>query len=155
MPGRLDPKPVPRRDFLSLAGLWASGVAIFGAMVGMARLAKPRVTPEAATRFRVGRPGDLPPGSVKMIPERQVRLVSTEDGFAAISLVCTHLGCIVQKSDDGFVCPCHGSTFDAEGSVRSGPAPRALPWLAVSQAADGTILVDTSREVDAGTFTEV
>ena len=28
MSGRLDPKPIPRRDFLGLAGIWAAGLEL-------------------------------------------------------------------------------------------------------------------------------
>jgi Rieske Fe-S protein len=46
-------------------------------------------------------------------------------GFSA---VCTHTGCIVNKVADGTIdCPCHGSRYGLDGTVRSGPAPRALP----------------------------
>lgn len=46
----------------------------------------------------------------------------------AISAVCTHLGCAVNwdQSEQAFVCPCHGSRYDALGQVTRGPAPRAL-----------------------------
>ena len=54
MSGRLDPEPMPRRDFLGLAGLWAAGTAIFGSIIGMARLPVPNVLPEASQRFRIG-----------------------------------------------------------------------------------------------------
>lgn len=43
--------------------------------------------------------------------------------------VCTHLGCIpTGKSGeyDGWFCPCHGSTYDVSGRIRSGPAPSNL-----------------------------
>ncbi|PPD45776.1 MAG: ubiquinol-cytochrome c reductase iron-sulfur subunit [Methylocystis sp.] len=43
--------------------------------------------------------------------------------------VCTHLGCIpTGKSGefDGWFCPCHGSTYDVSGRIRSGPAPTNL-----------------------------
>lgn len=48
--------------------------------------------------------------------------------------VCTHLGCIPlgQKESDmrgqygGWFCPCHGSTYDTSGRIRSGPAPENL-----------------------------
>lgn len=47
----------------------------------------------------------------------------------AMSLVCTHLGCIVNWRPDlgEFHCPCHGSIFDHNGAVLRGPAPRPLP----------------------------
>jgi cytochrome b6-f complex iron-sulfur subunit len=155
MSGRLEPKPVPRRDFLGLAGWWSAGIAIFGSILGMARLPKPRVTPEASSLFRVGRPDEFSPGTTKMISEHQVRVIATEQGVAALSLVCTHLGCIVRESEIGFDCPCHGSKFDEQGNVLAGPAPRPLLWLSVSQAADGVLVVDKSREVDPGTYYQV
>lgn len=43
--------------------------------------------------------------------------------------ICTHLGCLpVGESGEykGWFCPCHGSTFDTAGRVRSGPAAQNL-----------------------------
>ena len=44
--------------------------------------------------------------------------------------VCTHLGCVpLGDAGDfgGWICPCHGSHYDAAGRIRKGPAPRNLP----------------------------
>ncbi len=150
MPGRLEPEPLPRRDFLGLAGLWTAGIAVFGSMVGMARLAKPRVLPEISAQFRVGKPSEFTPGTVKVIKEQNVRVIAPADGVAAISLVCTHLGCIVAATGDAYACPCHGSKFDAMGAITGGPAPRGLRWLSISLAADGSLVVDKDVEVPAG-----
>ncbi|MDP8244370.1 MAG: Rieske 2Fe-2S domain-containing protein [Candidatus Hinthialibacter antarcticus] len=155
MSDRLAPKPIPRRDWLGLTGLWAAGFAIFSSMVGMARLPKPRVTPEASSIFRIGSPTELPVGSEKVIADINMRVISTPQGIAAMSLICTHLGCIVQPSTQGFVCPCHGSKFDRDGNVKGGPAPRPLMWNQVSQAASGELIVDTSVEVEAGQFYQI
>lgn len=52
--------------------------------------------------------------------------------------VCTHLGCIPTGKAgefDGWFCPCHGSTYDVSGRIRSGPAPSNLevpPYAFVS-----------------------
>ncbi len=155
MPGRLDPKPIPRRDYLGIAGLASAGLAILASLAGMARLPKPRVTPEASSRFRAGSPAEFPPGTVKIIPEHKVRIESTQDGIAAMSMICTHLGCIVAESPAGFSCPCHGSKFALDGKVLAGPAPSRLPWLAVSQAADGMLVVDRKSQVEPGTYYRV
>lgn len=152
MPSRLEPDPLPRRDFLGLAGLWAAGAAIVGSIAGMARLPVPRVLPEASARFRIGKPGEFPPGTSRIIPGRNVRVVSEPRGIAAVSLVCPHLGCIVSETKEGYSCPCHGSKFDRGGGVTQGPAPRALRWLEITRAPDGALVVDGEREVEPWTF---
>jgi ubiquinol-cytochrome c reductase iron-sulfur subunit len=40
--------------------------------------------------------------------------------------VCTHLGCVPNKTEQGWLCPCHGSVYDNSGRILSGPAPRNL-----------------------------
>lgn len=46
----------------------------------------------------------------------------------AFSPQCTHLGCAYHwdENNKNFLCPCHTSTFDIDGRVLSGPAPRPL-----------------------------
>ncbi|KAG7557762.1 Cytochrome b6-f complex Fe-S subunit [Arabidopsis suecica] len=45
-----------------------------------------------------------------------------------INAVCTHLGCVVpwNKAENKFLCPCHGSQYNAQGRVVRGPAPLSL-----------------------------
>ncbi len=45
------------------------------------------------------------------------------------SAACTHLGCIVRFNaiETSWDCPCHGSRFDVDGRVLSGPAVVDLP----------------------------
>jgi Rieske Fe-S protein len=56
--------------------------------------------------------------------------VLTDNGrdFAAMSNICTHLGCRVRWIDDQeqFFCPCHNAIFDTAGNVVDGPPPRPL-----------------------------
>ena len=40
--------------------------------------------------------------------------------------LCTHLGCIPTRTNDGWLCPCHGSEYDNSGRVMRGPAPKNL-----------------------------
>lgn len=56
----------------------------------------------------------------------------------AISAVCTHLGCIVdwEPAAQSFVCPCHGSRYDALGEVTHGPARRSLALVTAVAKAD-------------------
>jgi ubiquinol-cytochrome c reductase iron-sulfur subunit len=47
--------------------------------------------------------------------------------YAVLVGLCTHLGCVPQYNSDtqnGFYCPCHGSSFDSAGRVfKNVPAP--------------------------------
>lgn len=48
--------------------------------------------------------------------------------LVAVDSLCTHQGCSVDwESDTGvFACPCHGSSFNADGTVATGPATTPL-----------------------------
>jgi len=146
---RLAPDPLARRDFLGQAGLWTAAGALAFAAVGMLRLPRAAVLPSPSRKFTVALPESLTPGVAYVPPGRNVALVRDEDGAVhAISLVCTHLGCIVKPVETGFDCPCHGSRFAPDGSVTRGPAPSPLPWLAVE--GDGTtVVVDEGTQVEA------
>lgn len=148
---RLDPEVMPRRDFLGLGALGAMAAALLAALLGILRLPKPSVSPTPARKFRVTLPGSLAPGEPYHPPGRSVVLFRDTAGVWAVSTVCTHLGCIVRSSASGFECPCHGSQFAADGAVTRGPAPKALPWLAVRSLGGGTVLVDEGASVAPGT----
>jgi Rieske Fe-S protein len=141
---------MPRRDFLGLSSLVTAGAALLFATVGMLRLPKAAVLPVPARKFRVTLPETLAPGAAWQPPGRNVAVVRDAEGVFAVSLVCTHLGCIVKPSATGFDCPCHGSRFAPDGSVTHGPAPVALNWIEVS-GADGQYTVDESVVVPQGT----
>ena len=148
---RLDPPRVSRRSVLSWASL-ASFVSSLGvALAGALRLPNPSVLPGPVRRFKVGMPEVFAVGTETRFEKENVYLFRDTEGIYAVSSVCTHLGCTVARSTEGFGCPCHGSKFDSNGKVTGGPAPRALPWLEVGRAADGQLVVYDDREVAAGT----
>ena len=51
-----------------------------------------------------------------------------QNNFTTFALYCTHLGCPIHWLAEAkiFLCPCHGSVFNADGTVAGGPAPRPL-----------------------------
>ena len=63
------------------------------------------------------------------------------DAFTALASVCTHQACeITGYAGQTFVCPCHGSQFDASGRVLRGPAPAALRQY-TTQFANGVLTI--------------
>jgi nitrite reductase/ring-hydroxylating ferredoxin subunit len=147
---RLEPEPIPRRDLLGRLSLWSMTSALFFALAGIMRLPRAAVLPSPSKRFQTSIPDTLAPGEPFVPPGRSVALFRDAAGVYAISIVCTHLGCIVRPTGSGFECPCHGSRFASDGSVLRGPAPRALSWLSVS--VDGAaVIVDEESTVRPGT----
>ncbi len=66
----------------------------------------------------------------------------TEDTAVAFAARCTHQGCTVRATEEGLVCPCHGSVFDlGDGSALHGPATG--PLTPVGVAVRGTDVVLT------------
>ena len=60
-------------------------------------------------------------------PETDKDRVKNEKYLVVLG-ICTHLGCVPMSggNHEGWLCPCHGSQFDASGRVRRGPAPTNL-----------------------------
>lgn len=147
---RLDPEPMPRRDWLGLASLWSAASALAFGFIGALRLPKAAVVAAPSKTFKIALPESLPAGEALVPAGRSVAVYRDGDGVYAISTICTHLGCVVKPNAEGFECPCHGSRFDPAGDVVKGPAPRALPWLHV-KAAGGEYQIDEGKTVPAGT----
>ena len=148
-------KPIQRRDFLGIAAISAFFAAAGTAIAGMLRLPRPSLFPEPSHQYKIGDMAAFPSGESRMPGGKNVFVFHDENGFYAISAVCTHLGCIVKPTPDGFACPCHGSQFDPNGGIILGPAPRPLKWLALSVAPDGQLVVDEGKAVRTGTYFQV
>ena len=67
-----------------------------------------------------------------------------------INAVCTHLGCVVpwNASEEKFMCPCHGSQYNAEGKVVRGPAPLSLALAHADVTEDDKVVFSTWTETD-------
>lgn len=134
-----------RREFV---GLCASAL-IAPMLAGCASLVARPVTPvNGRIELSLHQHPDLmrAGGAVKLLPVGTVEpvyVLRLHDGeFAALSPICTHLGCTVEIQGPRLVCPCHGSTYDRSGQVLVGPAARPLKRYPVGQHADGTITVE-------------
>jgi cytochrome b6-f complex iron-sulfur subunit len=65
-----------------------------------------------------------------------------DQGYVALSRVCTHLGCLVdyQKDKKRLLCPCHAGTYDLSGNVISGPPPKPLQQFPIKIEGDSIII---------------
>lgn len=137
-----------RREFLKWIGVGGVAGTFAGFLLGGLRFLFPNVLYEPPTRFKVGKPGDFPLNQGTFLEKKQIFVFNTAEGFYAVSSICTHLGCSVRKSAKGFECPCHGSKFDENGDVLSGPAPRPLAWYRLNLGRTGDLIVDKQDPVD-------
>lgn len=138
-------RTLPRREFLAL-GACALGCA---AVTGCASSAAVHVTPvdgRIVLHRNELRGLERPGGFVRLTPSGSaaaVYLLALPDGgLAALSPICTHLGCTVDVSGSRLVCPCHGSTYARDGSVLRGPAERPLRRYPVTETSTGGLVID-------------
>lgn len=87
---------------------------------------------------------ELPVGGTKQVTYAgaPALVMRSQDGVLALSMVCTHLGCIVQwqPGNNQFYCPCHDGKYDALGDVVSGPPLLPLERLTVKLAGDKIVV---------------
>ena len=138
-----------RRGFVKKLTVTTLLLGVVGAVAECGRFLKPNVLYEPSRVFKVGEMNTFPFGSRTVIEGRGVEIVREKDGIHAISLVCTHLGCLLKPVGNdpeiGYACPCHGSNFTPKGEVLGGPAPRDLPWYEMYMDSTGTLVVDASK----------
>ena len=134
-----------RRSFLG-ATIGAIG-AVITAVLGIT-LGRYTVGPSFAGEGSVGWTGlglvdDLPDGKWvkrnvtvsqdagwgRFNTQRPVWVLKNEGKLTVFTATCPHLGCTVNVADAGFVCPCHGSQWNAQGARLAGPTPRGLDPL--------------------------
>ena len=133
-----DSLPLPKSAFLSRRQFIQLGLAaVCSAWAGT--LVQSRLFPSGQTETEakpVSIPlADLPIGASQEITYGglPVMVLRTKESIKAFSLICTHLGCIVQWSGDNkeFYCPCHDGYFDQFGEVIAGPPPVPLEQFPV------------------------
>lgn len=142
---------VNRREFLNMA--WLASLGFITLSVGGVTIlfAYPRFKEgEFGGISTVGTVADLPPVDAPPGNDPALKLWLTHPAAGVIALykVCTHLGCLYAWSDQEgrFMCPCHGSQFEYNGTYIQGPAPRSLDRF-VMQAVDpntGNVLAEST-----------
>jgi Rieske Fe-S protein len=134
-----------RRNILKVS-LGLAGLLGLGALLKYLGYQAAPINP---TRFTLKTPQDYQANSATSLPEAKAWLFHDAQGLYAISAVCTHLGCVVTHSVQGFECPCHGSRYNATGYVLKGPAKLPLSYLELTLSPDGLVVLDTKVNVAA------
>ena len=73
-------------------------------------------------------------------PEPDSKRVQNPEWLVVIG-VCTHMGCVPNKEEPGWVCHCHGSQYDDSGRVTRGPAPKNLEVPPYRFVAENKIII--------------
>ncbi len=127
---------VTRRRFLSFLFGLATAIGLGAFVAPLVRYAYPVIKPEEYPKIKVASVSDVTSDGVRFdyqdVPSELIQL--NNKSFAAYSLVCTHLGCIVkwEANNHIFHCPCHGGKFDETGKNISGPPPKPLTKYKIS-----------------------
>jgi cytochrome b6-f complex iron-sulfur subunit len=113
-----------RRDFLATA-VGAAGLAVVvGCGDGVISNPSTQIAlPAGPVTITVADfPGLATVGVLVKIPQTEVAVKRVDAStFKAISMVCTHQGCVINTNGQTFECPCHFSRFDNDGAVVNGP----------------------------------
>lgn len=130
-----------RRDFMRVLTRALVGLSGVMGLAGVMRYLSYESAAQRKEEFDLGPASEFSAGSASRVDEIPAIIWRTDDGFAGMSLECTHLGCTVEDTQNGLECPCHGSRYDPSGAVIRGPARDALRRLRAEVNADGRLIV--------------
>jgi cytochrome b6-f complex iron-sulfur subunit len=137
-------KSMKRRRFLKVVLAFLGSITIFSFVYSILKFLTALPARAADAKKLTLRKSDIPSGEAKNIIYQNAPAViinRPDKGFIAFSRTCTHLGCLVEysKSRQKLICPCHAGTYELDGSVESGPPPKALN--AIPLKIDGETLI--------------
>lgn len=136
--------PENRRKFLLKLSLGFGSIAAFAVTIPvLGALLAPLLEKEEVDWVTVGTVNDFKPGTVTLVtflnpdPKAFAGVTANtaswlkkdlNNNFIAFAVNCSHLGCPVRWEANAnlFMCPCHGGVYYHDGTVASGPPPRAL-----------------------------
>ena len=140
-------KNFSRRKFIKRAIAIAVSFELFYVLFDL--IGKKRPNADSTNYFNAGKISSFENDKIYPFTSGRFYLSRFADGgFLAISIKCTHLGCMVQPDvkTEGFACPCHASKFDKYGEVLSPPATRALDLFNII-IENGEVKIDTQNPI--------
>ncbi len=134
-----------RRRFLgALIGLISSGITtVLGVTIGRYTIAPALSNTNVGEWTDVGLLEEIPEGKPvkrnvvvsqdsgwgRFNSQRLVWVIRKGEQVTVFSAACPHLGCTINETSNGFICPCHGSAWSADGERLGGPTPRGMDML--------------------------
>src|ERR1700741_1873505 len=88
------PTEFDRRAFFTKIGLGSLGVAVAGTIAFSYEYLSPNVLYDPSAIVNAGKPENFAVNPVTMDINSGIYLVHAEEGYFALSGVCTHLGCL-------------------------------------------------------------
>jgi Rieske Fe-S protein len=152
-PAQLRPRGVSRRSLLNIGLGAAAAAAGLAAGIGLEKEQQQGEPPLPTTSVPLVQNGSgqwvavapvaaIPVGGVQHFTSGAIvgYVRHTTTGFAALSGVCTHMGCLLQWNGPArtFDCPCHGGRFTETGASAPGSpvSYRSLPMLQTKVESD-------------------
>jgi cytochrome b6-f complex iron-sulfur subunit len=140
-----------RRAFLNAAWLASLGFLVLD-LGGVAYLFSMPIFEEGefGSNFTLGRAGDVlpPPGGDPVnYPKGKFWLSRTSDNhIVAPYKVCAHLGCLYNWNSSAgmFICPCHDSHYQLDGTVIKGPADYSVDRFVIRLFDDSGVEVSST-----------
>ncbi len=148
---------VSRRKIIGYGWIAATSVIVGEMIAGTLAYLWPKVREEKTEKLLIaGKVDDFQVEGMTIFRREKVFINRKDEGFLAMSAICTHLRCIVRwnEAKKVFDCPCHGAHFNAVGEVLAGPPPRPLDIHPVKILGE-KIVVDTSKVIRRKKFHRV
>lgn len=142
-----------RRTLLQVSSASAAAM-VAGVLVDRALTAEKKAPPDQlvtdhGTWLPVVSTAALQPGQAVRFSSGAVEgfVVNESGSVRAMSAVCTHMGCILKfnQAQQRLDCPCHGASFNMDGSPMSRDYLSALPQLR-SRVRDGHVEVEVPSQ---------
>ena len=134
-------KRLSRREFLRLGTNSLLGLSGLLGLGGLIRFLSFEMDPAAPSQYDIGPAADYPTGARVLLMHIPAVVIHNSEGYLAMSLVCTHLGCTVEEKSGEYECPCHGSKYDKEGYVTRGPSSIPLRRLRIEENETGSLIL--------------